>query len=74
MFMPIQLKADLMAQQALTLDYNSVLNLGASMSSIYGDVSYTANLQVYDNLKQAGLTLGKSKVTLNDNYQVSWVD
>jgi len=56
------------------LDYNTVLNVGASMSSIYGDVTYTSTLQIYDNLKQVGLSLGKSKVTLNDNYQVSWVD
>ena len=72
--MPIQLKADMLAQQALTLDYNTVLNVGASMSSIYGDVTYTSTLQIYDNLKQVGLSLGKSKVTLNDKYQVNWVD
>jgi len=72
--MPIQLKADIMAQQALTLDYNQVLNIGASQSSIYGDVTNTANLMIYDNLKQAGLTIGRSKVSLNDNYQVTWVD
>ena len=29
---------------------------------------------IYDNLKQAGLTIGRSKVSLNDNYQVTWVD
>jgi hypothetical protein len=63
-----------MQQQALTLDYNTVLNLGASQSSIYGDVTNTANLMIYDNLKQVGLTLGRSKVSLNDNYQVTWVD
>ena len=72
--MPIQLKADIMAQQVLTLDYNQVLNIGASQSSIYGDVTNTANLMIYDNLKQAGLTIGRSKVSLNDNYQVTWVD
>ena len=72
--MPIQLKADLLQQQALTLDYNTVLNVGASMSSIYGDRSYGANLMIYDNLKQANLSLNTSGVTLNDNYEVSWVD
>ena len=72
--MPIQLKADLLQQQALTLDYNTVLSVGASQASIYGDITNTATLQVYDNLKQAGLSLGRSKVTLNENYAVTWVD
>ena len=73
-FMPIQLKADLLQQQALTLDYNTVINIGASMSSIYGDRSYGANLMVYDNLKQANISLNTSGVTMNDNYEVTWVD
>ena len=72
--LPIQLKADMMAQQALTLDYNAVLNIGASMSSIFGDRSYGANLMIYDNLKQANLSLNTSLVTMNDNYEVKWVD
>ena len=72
--MPIQLKADLLQQQALTLNYNTVLSVGASQASIYGDKTNSATLQIYDNLKQAGLTLGRSKVTLNDNYKVTWVD
>lgn len=72
--MPIQLKADLLQQQALTLDYNTVLSVGASQASIYGDITNTATLQVYDNLKQVGLSLGRSKVTLNENYAVTWVD
>ena len=72
--MPIQLKADLLQQQALTLDYNTVLSVGASQASIYGDRTNTATLQIYDNLKQVGVTLGRSKVTLNENYAVTWVD
>ena len=72
--MPIQLKADMLSQQALTLDYNAVLNIGASMSSIFGDRSYGANLMIYDNLKQANLSLNTSVVTMNDNYEVKWVD
>jgi hypothetical protein len=72
--MPIQLKADMMSQQALTLDYNAVLNIGASMSSIFGDRSYGANLMIYDNLKQANISLNTSGVTMNDNYEVTWVD
>lgn len=72
--MPIQLKADLMGQQSLLGTYNSVLNFGASQSSIFGDVNYAANLMVWDNLKQVGLSLNKSKVTMNDNYEVKWID
>ena len=33
-----------MTQQALTLDYNQVLNIGVSQSSIYGDVTNTVKL------------------------------
>ena len=73
-FMPIQLKADMLQQQALTLDYNTIISIGASQSSIYGDRTNTASLMIYDNLKQIGLNLGTSKVSLTDNYQVSWVD
>jgi hypothetical protein len=72
--MPIQLKADLMGQQSLLGTYNSVLNFGASQSSIFGDVNYGANLMVWDNLKQVGLSLNQAKVTLNDNYEAKWVD
>ena len=63
-----------MSMQALTLDFNQVVAIGASQSSIYGDVTNTANLMIYDNLKQAGLSLGRTKVSLDKNYQVSWVD
>ena len=72
--MPIQLKADLMGQQSLLGTYNSVLNFGASQSSIFGDVNYGANLMVWDNLKQVGLSLNQARVTLNDNYEAKWVD
>ena len=72
--MPIQLKADMMAMQSLTLRYNSVLNIGASQSSIFGDRTNSANLMVWDNLKQFGLTTATSKVSLNESYEVTWVD
>lgn len=72
--MPIQLKADLMGQQSLLGSYNSVLNFGASQSSIFGDVNYGANLMVWDNLKQVGLSLNRAKVTMNDMYEPKWVD
>ena len=72
--MPIQLKADMLTMQTLTLKYNAVLNIGASQSSIFGDVSYGANLMVWDNLRQASLSLSKSKVSMNESYEVTWID
>ena len=72
--MPIQLRADIMQQQSLTLDYNSVLNIGASQSSIYGDRSYNLNGMVWDNLKQFGLSFSTSSVSMTEDYKVSWVD
>lgn len=72
--MPIQLRADMMQQQALTLDYNSVLNIGASQTSIYGDRTYNLNGMLWDNLKQYGLSFSTSKVSLNSDYTVSWID
>ena len=29
---------------------------------------------IYDNLKQGSLTIGTSKLRMNENYQVTWVD
>ena len=72
--MPIQLRADLMQQQALTLQYNSVLNIGASQTSIYGDKSYNLNGMIWDNLKQFGVTFSTSTVSLTSDYKVAWVD
>ena len=72
--MPIQLKADMLQQQSLTLSYNTIMSIGASQSSIYGDRTNSASLMVYDNLKQVGLNIGTSKVSLTEDYQVSWVD
>lgn len=72
--MPIQLKADFLGQQSLTGTYNMVLSIGASQSSIFGDVSYTAGLLIWDNLSQAGLSFGRTKITLNDSYEVKWID
>jgi len=72
--MPIQLKADLMAQQSLLGTFSPVLNFGLSQSSIFGDVNYGANLMVWGNLSQASLSLNRSKVTLNDSYEAKWVD
>ena len=63
-FMPIQLKADMMSMQTPLGSYNAVLNIGASRSSIYGDVSYTANMMVWDNLQQVSFMGARSKVKI----------
>lgn len=69
-FMPIQLKADMMSMQTPIGPYNQVLNIGASRSSIYGDVAYTANVMVWDNLQQVSFMGAISKVNMTEDYQV----
>ena len=60
--MPIQLKADMMTMQTPLGPYNAVMNIGASQSSIFGDVSYNANLMIWDNLNQVSIMGARSKV------------
>jgi len=62
--MPIQLKADMMTMQTPLGPYNAVLNIGASRSSIYGDVAYSANMMVWDNLQQVSFMGARSKVKI----------
>ena len=68
--MPIQLKADVLSQQSPLGFYNAVLNIGASRSSIYGDVAYSANVMVYDNLQQITFMGARSKVNMTEDYKV----
>ena len=68
--MPIQLKADAMSMQTPLGPYNQVLNLGASRSSIYGDVSYSANVMIWDNLQQISFMGARSEVNMTDDYKV----
>lgn len=72
--MPIQLKADAMAMQNPLGGFNSAINFGASRSSIFGDVSYTANLMVFDNLRQGTLSLGRAKIYMDESYNVDWIE
>ena len=72
--LPIQLKADLMAMQNPLGGYNAAMSFSASQSSIFGDVSYGANLMVFDNLKQATLGLNKSKIYMDDTYTINWIE
>jgi type II secretory pathway pseudopilin PulG len=71
---PIQLKADMMAMQNPLGGYNAAMNFGASQSSVFGDVSYGVNLMVFDNLKQATLGLNKSKIYMDESYNVDWIE
>ena len=68
--MPIQLKADMMTMQTPFGPYNAVLNIGASRSSIYGDVAYSANMMVWDNLQQVSFMGAISKVNMTEDYQL----
>jgi len=71
---PIQLKADMMTMQNPLGGYNAAMSFGASQSSVFGDVSYGANLMVFDNLKQATLALNKSKIYMDETYNVDWIE
>ena len=68
--MPIQLKADGMAMQTPLGSYNAVMNVGASQSSIFGDVSYSLNMMLWDNLNQVSFMGAKTKIVFTDDYQV----
>jgi len=68
--MPIQLKADAMAMQTPLGSYNAVMNIGASQSSIFGDVSYSLNTMIWDNLKQVSFMGARTKIAFTDDYQV----
>jgi len=68
--MPIQLKADAMAMQTPLGSYNAVMNIGASQSSIFGDVSYSLNTMIWDNLRQVSFMGARTKIAFTDDYQV----
>ena len=71
---PIQLNADVLGLQNPFGNYDTAISFGASQSSIYGDVLYSANAMFYSNLNQASLSLGRTKMYLNDKYKVSWIE
>ena len=71
---PIQLNADAMGTQNPIGGYDTAISVGASQSSIFGDVSYSANLMLYSNMNQISLALGRTKIYLDDKYKVSWIE
>ena len=60
--LPIQLRADMMANQSLLGNYDIVTSVGATQSSIFGDETYGATAMVYSNLKQVALNGSYTKV------------
>jgi len=60
--LPIQLRADMMVNQALLGNYDAVISFGATQSSIFGDVTYGATAMIYSNLKQFALNGSYTKV------------
>jgi len=60
--MPIQLRSDMMANQALLGNYDVVTSIGATQSSIYGDETYGATAMIWSNLRQFSLNTSYTKV------------
>jgi hypothetical protein len=60
--LPIQLRSDLMANQALLGNYDIVTSIGATQSSIFGDESYGATMMIWSNLRQFSLNGSYTKV------------
>ncbi len=71
---PILVSGDVVGMQSLTGSYNAVLSFGLSQSSIFGDVSYSGNMMVWDNLRQVVLGGSITKMHMNENYAVDYID
>jgi hypothetical protein len=71
---PIIVSGDVMAMQTLQGNYNSVLSMGVSKSSIYGDVSYMGNLMIWDNLNQYALGGNMTKMFLSDLFELDFIE
>jgi hypothetical protein len=68
--LPIQLRSDLMANQALLGNYDIVTSIGATQSSIFGDESYGATAMIWSNLRQFSLNGSYTKVHM-EQFNVS---
>lgn len=64
--MPIQLRSDMMVNQALLGNYDIVTSIGATQSSIFGDVSYGVTAMIWSNLKQFALNASYTKVHMEE--------
>ena len=68
--LPIQLRSDMMANQALLGNYDIVTSIGATQSSIFGDESYGATAMIWSNLRQFALNTSYTKVHM-EKFDVS---
>lgn len=71
---PIIVSGDVMGMQTLQGNYNSVISMGISKSSIYGDVSYMGNLMIWDNLNQYALGGSMTKMFLSDIFELDFIE
>jgi hypothetical protein len=71
---PIIVSGDVLGMQTLQGNYNSVLSMGISKSSIYGDVSYMGNLMIWDNLNQFALGGNVTKMFLSDMFELDFIE
>lgn len=71
---PIIVSGDVMGMQTLQGNYNAVLAMGISKSSIYGDVSYMGNLMIWDNLNQYALGGSMTKMFLSDIFELDFIE
>lgn len=65
---PTIISSDLTVSQSS--NWNTILNIGVSRSSLVGDESYSANMMVWSNLKQYALTTGYSKSIISSGKQI----
>lgn len=68
--LPIQLRADMMGNQSLLGGYDVVMSMGATQSSIFGDVTYGATAMIWSNLNQFSINGSYTKVHM-EKFNVS---
>jgi hypothetical protein len=71
---PIIVSGDVMGMQSLQGNYNSVLSMGISKSSIYGDESYMGNLMIWDNLRQFSIGGNMTKMFLSNTFELDFIE
>jgi hypothetical protein len=71
---PIIVSGDIMGMQSLQGSYNSVLSMGISKSSIYGDESYMGNLMIWDNLRQFSIGGNMTKMFLSNTFELDFIE
>lgn len=67
---PIMVAANYMAMSGIDGSFNNVVSLGFSQGSLSGVETYSANLMIWDNLKQYNLNLSKARTYFNYDKEV----